>query len=137
MDQASTGTARFLGLIHSDLLLVFRDPEPRILSFPTQPGGLISLRMRRAAEWLPNGRTQVWLDPADGRILQTRDALALPLGLRIANAQSPIHAAKVGGLAYRLSVTVAGAALTLLGSLTVFTFWSGPSGLPKRRRKKA
>lgn len=115
----------------------FPDAEPRILSLPTKPGGLISLRMRRAAEWLPNGRTQVWFNPADGRILGTRDALALPLGLRVANAQYPIHAAKVGGLAYRLIVTVAGAALTLLGSLTVFTFWSSPSGLPKRRRKEA
>lgn len=113
----------------------FPDAEPRILSLPTQPGELISLRMRRAAEWLPNGRTQVWFDPADGRILETRDALALPLGLRVANAQYPIHAAKVGGLAYRLIVTFAGAALTLLGSLTVFTFWSSSSGLPKRRRK--
>ena len=115
----------------------FPDAELRILSLPTKPGGLISLRMRRAAEWLPNGRTQVWFDPADGRIVGARDALTLPLGLRVANAQYPIHAAKVGGVAYRLIVTVAGLALTLLGSLAVVTFWGNPSGLPKRRRKKA
>lgn len=115
----------------------FPDADPRILSLPTKPGGLISLRMRRAAEWLPNGRTQVWFDPADGRIVGARDALTLPLGLRVANAQYPIHAAKVGGVAYRLIVTVAGLALTLLGSLAVVTFWGNPSGLPKRRRKKA
>lgn len=42
-------------------------------------------------------RTQVWFDPADDRIAGTRDALTLPLGLRVANAQYPIHAAKVGG----------------------------------------
>ena len=41
------------------------------------------------------------------------------------------------GLAYRLIVTVAGLALTLLGSLAVVTFWGNPSGLPKRQRKKA
>lgn len=115
----------------------FPDAELRIISLPTEPGGLISLRMRRAAEWLPNGRTQVWFDPADGRIVGARDALALPLGLRVANAQYPIHAAKVGGLAYRLIVTVAGLALTLLGSLAVVTFWGNPSGLPKRRRRDA
>jgi uncharacterized iron-regulated membrane protein len=85
---------------------------------------------------LPNGRTQVWFDPADGRIVGARDALALPLGLRVANAQYPIHAAKVGGLPYRLVVAASGVALTLLGSLAVFTFWGNPSGLPKRRGKR-
>lgn len=115
----------------------FPDAAPRIVSLPTKPGGLISLRMQRAAEWLPNGRTQVWFDPADGRIVGTRDALSLPLGLRVANAQYPIHAAKVGGLPYRLVVAASGVALTLLGSLAVFTFWGNPSGLPKRRRPAA
>ena len=112
----------------------FPDAEARIVSLPTKQGGLIGLRMRRTAEWLPNGRTQVWFDPADGRIVGTRDAMGLPLGLRVINAQYPIHAAKVGGLAYRLVVAASGLALTLLGSLAVFTFWSNPSGLPKRRR---
>ncbi|MGH7027792.1 PepSY-associated TM helix domain-containing protein [Brevundimonas sp.] len=115
----------------------FPDADPRIVSLPTKPGGLIGLRMRRAAEWLPNGRTQVWFDPADGRIVGSRDALALPLGLRVVNAQYPIHAAKVGGLAYRLVVAIVGVSLTLLGSLAVVTFWSNPSGLPKRRRPRA
>ena len=49
----------------------FPDAAPRIMSLPTKSGGLISLRMQRAAEWLPNGRTQVWFDPADGRIVGT------------------------------------------------------------------
>jgi uncharacterized iron-regulated membrane protein len=114
----------------------FPDAKPRILSLPTKPGGLISLRLRRAAEWLPNGRTQVWFNPADGRIVGARDALTLPLGLRVANAQYPIHAAKVGGTAYRLIVTVAGLALTFLGSLAVVTFWGNPSGSPKRDARR-
>jgi uncharacterized iron-regulated membrane protein len=63
--------------------------------------------------------------------------MTLPLGLRVANVQYPIHAAKVGGIAYRLIVTAAGLALTLLGSLAVVSFWGNPSGLPKRRRKRA
>jgi len=112
----------------------FPDAELRILSLPTKPGGLISLRMRRAAEWLPNGRTQVWFDPGDGRIVGARDALTLPLGLRVANAQYPIHAGKIGGVAYRLVVAIAGVVLTLLGSLAVVTFWSNPGGRPQRRR---
>ncbi len=92
--------------------------------------------MRQQAEWLPNGRTMVWFDPADGRVVATRDALALPLGSRVSNAEYPIHAGKVGGLAYRLVMTVSGLTLALLGSLAVLTFWSDPVG-PRRRRKTA
>jgi uncharacterized iron-regulated membrane protein len=42
----------------------------------------------------------------------------------------------VGGLPYRLVMTVSGLALTLLGTLAVVTFWGNPVGNPKRRRKK-
>lgn len=57
----------------------------------------------------------------------------MPLGSRITNLDYPLHAAKVGGLPYRLVMTISGSNLTLLGSLTVFIFWSNPSGLPRRR----
>ena len=112
----------------------YPDGEVRLVAVPVKPGELISMRMRREAEWLPNGRTLLWFDPADGRLVAHRDALALPLGLQVANAEYPIHAAKVGGLPYRLVMTVSGLALTLLGSLAVVTFWGNPSGLPRRRR---
>ncbi len=109
--------------------------EVRIITPPTKAGGLISMRLRQQAEWLPNGRTMAWFDPADGRMVATRDAQTLPLGSRITNADFPLHAAKVGGLPYRLVMTVCGLALTLLGALAVVTFWGNPSGLPKRKKK--
>lgn len=34
----------------------------------------------------------------------------------------PLHAGKVGGLSYRLLLTLVGLALTILGSLSVWTF---------------
>ena len=113
------------------------DGELRIISRPARPGGLISLRMRQQAEWLPNGRTMFWFDPADGRLVASRDAQALPLGLRIANAEYPIHAAKVGGLPYRLVMTVSGLTLTLLGTLAVWSFWAGPKTQKRKRPKRA
>jgi uncharacterized iron-regulated membrane protein len=76
-----------------------------------------------------------WFDPADGRLVATRDARALPLGSRIANLDYPLHAAKVGGLAYRLVMTVSGLTLGLLGTLAVATFWGNPTGSLKRRKK--
>ncbi|MBB3890682.1 putative iron-regulated membrane protein [Phenylobacterium haematophilum] len=113
------------------------DGELRIISLSATPGGLISLRMRQQAEWLPNGRTMFWFDPADGRLVASRDAQALPLGLRIANAEYPIHAAKVGGLPYRLVMTASGLTLALLGSLAVWSFWAGPKTQKRKRPKGA
>ncbi len=101
----------------------FPDAEFRILSLPRQPGDPISLRMRRAAEWLPNGRTLVLFDAATGEILYTRDALALPAGPQVFNAAYPVHSGKVGGIAWRLVLTLVGLSLVLLGTLSVWTFW--------------
>jgi uncharacterized iron-regulated membrane protein len=111
--------------------------EVRSINLPAKTGGLIAVRLRQQAEWLPNGRTMVWFDPADGKLVATRDAQALPLGARIANADYPLHAAKVGGLAYRLVMTLSGVALTLLGTLAVATFWGNPTGSLRRRKVKA
>ena len=115
----------------------FPDAEVRIITPPAKAGGLISIRLRQQAEWLPNGRTMAWFDPANGRMVAARDAQALPLGSRITHADFPLHAAKVGGLAYRLVMTVSGLALTLLGMLAVVTFWGNPSGLPRRRKVRS
>jgi len=109
--------------------------EVRLISLPAKPGGLISVRLRQQAEWLPNGRTMAWFDPATGRMVANRDGQALPLGSRIANLDYPLHAAKVGGLPYRLVMTVSGVTLTLLGTLAVVTFWGNPVGNPKRRKR--
>lgn len=109
--------------------------EIRTIGLPAKPGGLISVRLRQQAEWLPNGRTMAWFDPATGRMVADRDAQALPLGSRIANLDYPLHAAKVGGLPYRLVMTVSGLTLTLLGTLAVVTFWGNPTGSLKRRCK--
>lgn len=101
----------------------FPDADFRILSLPRRPGDLISLRMKRRDEWLPNGRTMVWFDPADGRIVEARDALTMPAGQQAFTKVYPLHAAKVGGLAYRLLMTLSGLGMAVLGTLAVWTFW--------------
>lgn len=115
----------------------FPGAEVRTIGLPQKKGGLIGVRLRQQAEWLPNGRSMAWFDPATGAMVASRDAQAMPLGSRIANLDFPLHAAKVGGLAYRLVMTVSGLALTLLGALAVVTFWGNPAGVPKRRKPKA
>jgi uncharacterized iron-regulated membrane protein len=106
----------------------YPDAEVRILSLPRKESGLISLRLRQPQEWLPNGRTVIWFAADTGALVATRDARALPLQVQAYNALYPLHAAKVGGLAYRLAITAAGLGLGVFGTLTVWTFWF------KRRR---
>lgn len=108
----------------------FPDAQIRTLALPRKPGEPITIRMKRAGEWLPNGRSTLWFDAADGRLLAANDALAMPRAAQIYNGAYPLHAAKVGGLPYRLLMTCSGLALGLLGTLTVWTFWF------KRPRKR-
>jgi uncharacterized iron-regulated membrane protein len=97
--------------------------EFRILSLPKNPGDPISLRMKQSAEWLPNGRTSLWFDAANGALLGTRNALKMPGGAQAFNMAYPLHAAKVGGYTYKLVMLLIGLALAILGSLAVWSFW--------------
>lgn len=101
----------------------FPDAQIRILSKPRKAGDLVMIRMKREAEWLPNGRSALFFDGADGRLIEARDALAMPTGAQVYNMAYPVHAAKVGGLGYRIIMTLSGIAMTLLGSLAVWSFW--------------
>ena len=113
----------------------FPDAEIRSLSLPRQQGGLITLRMKKREEWLPNGRTTLWFAADSGKLIAARDALQLPATVKIYNMLYPLHAAKVGGLAYRLAMMLAGFALALLGSLTLWSFWFARRRLPNRSQQ--
>lgn len=102
---------------------IYPQAELRGISVPTAEGGLIRVRARQPHEWLPNGRTIMWFDPADGRIVNVVDALLLPRATRAFNVVYPIHASTVGGFIYKAAMTAAGLALTLLGTLAVYGFW--------------
>ncbi|MDT9151079.1 hypothetical protein RSW37_25445, partial [Escherichia coli] len=56
-----------------------------------------------------------------------RDALQAPLAVRARHSLYPLHAAQLTGsamsLPLRLALTLAGLGLTMLGSLTAFSFW--------------
>jgi uncharacterized iron-regulated membrane protein len=92
----------------------FPDAEIRSLSLPRGGNGLITLRMKRPAEWLPNGRTTIWFAAGDGRLVAARNAEDLPRTVRAYNLLYPLHAAEVGGLPLRLLMTLSGLALDLL-----------------------
>lgn len=110
----------------------FPDAEIRILSLPKEPAKPITLRMKQAEEWLPNGRTTLWFAPDTGELIEARDALTLPGATQAFNTFYPLHAAKVGGLAYKLVMTLVGLALSLLGSLAVWSFWFRRNRIARR-----
>jgi uncharacterized iron-regulated membrane protein len=101
----------------------FPDTEFRIAALPAKPGDLISLRTRQPAEWLPNGRSTLWFDAADGRVVEARDALSMSPGMRFFNKTYPLHAATVGGFVFKLLTALMGLVLTVLGTLAVWMFW--------------
>jgi uncharacterized iron-regulated membrane protein len=112
---------------------IYPDAEVRILSLPRAKTGLVSLRLRQPQEWLPNGRTTLYFAADTGELVRAGDALKLPAQVQAYNALYPLHSGKVGGLAWRLVVTLSGLTLTLLGSLSVWTFWFQRK--PRRRRR--
>lgn len=101
----------------------FPDAEVRILTLPRNNNGLITLRMRSPEEWLPNGRTTLWFAADSGALVFVRDATDLPLVVRSYNLLYPLHAAKVGGLAFRIVMTLSGLGMALLGTFAVWSFW--------------
>ena len=125
---ANLDWARMLG----DAKARFPNAAFRILAVPSKAGAPITLRMKQPGEWLPNGRTMLWFDPADGRLLRTVDALALPAGAQAFNMVYPLHSGKVGGLAWTIAIALAGLALTLLGTLATWSFWFGSRSRPAR-----
>jgi uncharacterized iron-regulated membrane protein len=102
---------------------IFPDATIRIVAMPRSVGEPIAVRMKREAEWLPNGRTILWFDAGTGRLLGSRDAQALSTVTQVFNAVYPLHAAKVGGFGYRFVMSMAGIAMAILGSLAVWSFW--------------
>lgn len=105
----------------------FPEAQIRILTLPKKSGDPIIVRMKQESEWLPNGRSMLWFNAANGRLLARRDALAVQAGTQAFNMLYPVHAAKVGGTLWRMISSFAGVALTLLGSLAVWSFWFKPS----------
>jgi uncharacterized iron-regulated membrane protein len=104
----------------------FPEAAPRVLVWPARPGDPLVIRLRQPAEWHANGRTTLWFAPGSRDPVQVRDALAAPRAIAWFNAAWPLHAGLVGGLAYRLLLTAAGLALTLLGLLAAISFWYRP-----------
>ena len=78
--------------------------------------------MRQPFEWTPNGRTTLFFD-GRGKLLRADDPATGSKASSINEKLYPIHTAKVGGLMWKLVMTLSGIGLTTLGALTSWSFW--------------
>ncbi|MDP3747273.1 MAG: PepSY-associated TM helix domain-containing protein [Phenylobacterium sp.] len=104
----------------------FPDAALRMAAWPAKPGAPATIRLRRAGEWHPNGRTLVYIDPATSQTIGTLDSRALAPGMRAYNAFYPLHAASVGGRGYDLAIFLSGLALAGLGGVGFWSFLVKP-----------
>ena len=100
----------------------YPDAELRRLTLPSKPGQPWSVRMRQPFEWTPNGRTTLYFDGA-GKLIRTDDPAQAGKASSVMETFYPLHSAKVGGLAWKLLMTLSGLGLTLLGALATWSFW--------------
>ncbi|QDE41349.1 PepSY domain-containing protein [Luteibacter pinisoli] len=107
------------------------DAELTRIMLPTKESGTIVMRVRRAGEWNLAGRSTLFIDGHDARVVGGEDATKLGPGGRLANALFPIHSAAVGGLVWRTVACITGL-LPMFLLVTGFLFWRA-----RRRRRPA
>ncbi|MBX7502436.1 PepSY domain-containing protein [Qipengyuania sp. YG27] len=100
----------------------------RRLMIPREVGQPIAIRFRQDFEWTPNGRSYVWIAPDTAEIIATDDPAKGDRASAVVEKFYPLHAAKVGGLAWRIALTFAGFALIVLGLLASWSFWTAKIG---------
>lgn len=108
----------------------------RRLQWPREAGKPLVLRLRQRFEWTPNGRTFLYVDPATNAVLGMVDPASAGRHEYVREKLYPLHAAKVGGLAWKLAITASGLALAMLGSLAVFGFWQTRANIGRANRRK-
>lgn len=101
------------------------DGEPTFVTLPRDAGAPLTVRLKMPAEWHPNGRSYVYLAPADGRVLRVDDAREAPLGSRVLYASYPLHVGAFGVVARVLYglLGVTPAALSVTGALIWYRRW--------------
>ncbi len=112
----------------------FPQAQFRSIALPRKGGGLITVRLRQPAEWLPNGRTMVWFAADTGQLVGARDATQARAQAQAFNMIFPVHTGKMAGALHQLIMALSGLVLCVLGLFSCWTFWfaGGVRGKVKR-----
>lgn len=111
----------------------FPDARIRRLTLPLGTGDPISVRLRQSFEWTPNGRTYLGLSQEGGVTIE--DAATANRGAWLSEKLYPLHSAKVGGVPWQIAMSFSGLVLTILGSLTTWSFWKRKAQKRPRNRR--
>ena len=84
----------------------------------------------------PERAKLVWVDPATATIVSVEDPASGDAASAVTEKYYPVHAAKVGGILWRLAMTFAGISLAMLGILATWSFWMKPMVTPNKMRKR-
>jgi len=83
----------------------------------------LAIRMRVPDDPHPNGRSTVWLDPRDGKVLAAQRWNQLDPGARINSVLYPLHTGELGGVAGETIVALLGLGLGVLGISGLWLWW--------------
>lgn len=119
--EQAKGPARIATML-AEARARFPDAALRRLNAPTKPGQPWSVRMRQPFEWSAGGRTNLMFD-GSGRLIKIDDPAGSSRAAWIYEKFLPVHSARVGGIAWRLVMTLSGLGLTILGLLATWSFW--------------
>ncbi|CAI3805322.1 PepSY-associated TM helix domain-containing protein [Rheinheimera sp. MM224] len=80
----------------------------RLVSFRKKTEQELSIRAQLSAEWHPNGRTLIKLDPASSSVLSVQKATEMGQGKQLSQLIYPLHMAAVGGDFYKVLLLLTG-----------------------------
>ncbi len=92
------------------------------IALPSANDGRVNVRARAADEWHTVGRSVVWLDPYQARVLDVVDATKEDTGARLGNALYPLHAGSDTGSFWWAVVLLSGL-LPPFFLVTGFLYW--------------
>ena len=119
--EASTGAAPVAAML-ATAKARFPDAPIRRLTIPAKPDQPYTVRVRQPFEWTPNGRTTLSFD-GSGALVKIDDPATDSRAASINATFYAVHSAKVGGMPWKLAMTLSGLGLALLGSLATWSFW--------------
>lgn len=96
---------------------VWPDAQLRMLSNAAPGSAVMAWRVKRAGEMHPNGRSVIFIDKRDNRLIASHDATAMTVQSRAMHALYPIHSGR-GYALFTLTAVLAGlglAAMTVSG----------------------
>lgn len=102
------------------------EAEATFLTFSTQAGAPVTVRMRTPPEWHPNGRSFVHIRPDDATLLRIDDAREAPGGAQLLQTFYPLHIGAVGGILVKWIYAILGlapAVLSITGTIIWYQRW--------------